>query len=161
MLYQMFQAHDDLAGSARAMAKLTARLLGQVPSWVQETFAARSMAAGLNVFVTSGTTYTRPPFGIERVVVGNREVVVHEQVLHRLAFGDLLRFEKDTDLPQPRVLVVAPLSGHFATLLRGTVATMLPDHDVYITDWRNAGDVSLGEGIFGLDDFVEHMMSFI
>lgn len=161
MLYQMFQANDDVAGHARAVAKLTAELMSRAQPWLQESFAARSMAAGLEVFTTSHTTHQRPPFGIERVMVGNREVAVREQVVHRLPFGDLLRFEKDTDIAQPRVLVVAPISGHFATLLRGTVETMLPDHDVYITDWRNARDVPLSNGRFGLDEFIEHTMGFI
>ena len=161
MLYQMFQAQDDLTGPARALAKLTLELMGHAPPWVQGSFAARNVAAGLDVFAISGTTHRRRPFGIERAMVGNREVAVQEQVVHRLPFGNLLRFEKDTDIAQPRVLVVAPISGHFATLLRGTVATMLPDHDVYITDWHNVRDVPLSAGRFGLDEFVEHTMNFI
>lgn len=161
MLYQMFQAHDDFAGPARAMATLTVDLMRHAPPWVKGSFAGRSMAAGLNVFASSGTMHQRPPFGIERVMVGNREVAVQERVVHRLPFGDLLRFEKDTDIVQPRVLLVAPISGHFATLLRGTVATMLPDHDVYITDWRNVRDVPLSDGRFGLDEFIEHTMNFM
>ena len=88
-------------------------------------------------------------------------VAITERVALSLPFGDLLHFQKDSDIPLPRVLVVAPLSGHFATLLRGTVATLLPDHDVYITDWRNARDVPLSEGLFELDDFVEHTMRFM
>ena len=76
-------------------------------------------------------------------------------------FGTLLRFKKDIDIEQPRVLVVAPLSGHFATLLRNTVRTLLPDHDVYITDWHNARDVSLKHGRFGLDEYTEHLMRFL
>ena len=161
MLYQMFQAHDDLAGPARALAKLAMGLMGHAPPWVKDGLAARSVAAGLDVFATSGTTHQRPPFGIGHVMVGDRSVAVQEQVVHRLPFGNLLRFEKDAGVAHPRVLLVAPISGHFATLLRGTVATMLPDHDVYITDWHNARDVPLSAGRFGLDEFVEHTMSFM
>jgi poly(3-hydroxybutyrate) depolymerase len=95
------------------------------------------------------------------VPIGNCVVAVTERVAHRLPFGDLLHFQKDSDIVQPRLLVVAPLSGHFATLLRGTVATLLPEHDVYITDWRNARDVPLSGGPFELDDFVEHTMHFM
>ena len=145
----------------RTMAKLTAGWLGHAPPWVQATYAARNLAAGLDVFTNSATTHARPPFGFDHVTVGNRTVEVHERVVHRLPFGDLLRFEKDIAVEQPRVLVVAPLSGHFATLLRGTVATMLPEHDVYITDWRNARDVPLSEGSFDLDDFIQHTMRFM
>ncbi len=161
MLYDMYQAQDDLAGHARAMARLMADGLGQTPPWVQASYAGRSMAARLDLVARSSVTHTRPPFGIDRVTVGNREVEVRERVVHSLPFGDLLRFEKDIDVQQPRLLVVAPLSGHFATLLRGTVAILLPEHDVYITDWRNARDVTLSDGPFGLDDFVEHTMRFI
>ena len=76
-------------------------------------------------------------------------------------FGTLLRFRKDTDVVQPRVLVVAPMSGHFATLLRGTVSVLLPDHDVYITDWKNARDIPLSDGTFGFDEYVDHLISFL
>ena len=76
-------------------------------------------------------------------------------------FGTLLHFKKDVAQAQPRVLVVAPLSGHFATLLRATVRTMLPEHDVYITDWHNARDVPLEAGRFGFDDYVAHLIRFL
>ena len=161
MLYEMFQAQDDLAGPARAMARLVAGWIGYAPPWVQQSFSARSLAAGLDVFASAGVTHSRPPFGIGHVQSGNRMVAVTERVAHALPFGDLLHFQKDSDIPQPRLLVVAPLSGHFATLLRGTVATLLPEHDVYITDWRNARDVPLTEGPFELDDFIEHTMRFM
>jgi poly(3-hydroxybutyrate) depolymerase len=161
MLYEMFQAQDDLAGPARAMAKLVAGWIGHAPPWVQASYGARSLAAGLDVFASAGVTHSRPPFGIDTVPMGNRMAAVTERVAHRLPFGDLLHFQKDSDIAQPRLLVVAPLSGHFATLLRGTVATLLPEHDVYITDWRNARDVPLSEGPFELDDFVEHVVRFM
>ena len=161
MLYEMFQAQDDLIGPARAMARLTAGWLGHAPQWVQASYAVRHWNAGLEVFAGSAVTHSRPAFGIDTVIAGNREVAVRERVVHSLPFGDLLRFEKDVDAEQPRVLVVAPLSGHFATLLRGTVQTMLPEHDVYITDWRNARDVPLSAGPFELDDFIEHTMRFM
>ena len=161
MLYDLYQAQDDLTGPVRVLASLTAGWVSQAPRWVKESYAARSLAAGLDVFCNSGITHRRPAFGFDRVMVGNREVEVRERVVHSLPFGDLLRFEKETAIQQPRVLVVAPLSGHFATLLRGTVATLLPEHDVFITDWRNARDVPLSAGAFGLDNFIEHTMGFM
>ena len=94
-------------------------------------------------------------------MVGNREVEVTEVPVLKLPFGTLLRFKKDIDVEQPRVLVVAPLSGHFATLLRNTVRTLLPDHDVYITDWHNARDVPLEAGVFGFDDYVDYLIKFM
>jgi poly(3-hydroxybutyrate) depolymerase len=91
----------------------------------------------------------------------NREVAVTEEAALRTHFGTLLRFNKDIDLAQPRVLLIAPLSGHFATLLRATVRTMLPEHDVYITDWHNARDVSPAAGRFSFDDYIEHLIRFL
>jgi poly(3-hydroxybutyrate) depolymerase len=94
-------------------------------------------------------------------MVGNREVAVTEEPAHVTPFATLVHFKKDIEAVQPRVLLVAPLSGHFATLLRATVATMLPDHDVYITDWHNARDIPLLEGRFGFDDYIEHLIRFL
>ena len=86
---------------------------------------------------------------------------MREEVVAHTAFGDLLRFRKEGDPDQPRILLVAPLSGHFATLLRGTVQTLLPENDVYITDWRNARDAPLSEGPFGFDEYVAHVIDFL
>ena len=101
----------------------------------------RNLTAAYELIARAGLTHSRPPYGIDQVMVGNREVEVREEAAHVTPFGTLLHFKKDIDAEQPRVLVVAPLSGHFATLLRGTVQTMLPEHDVYITDWHNVRDV--------------------
>jgi len=109
----------------------------------------------------AGLTFSRPPYGIDSVQVGNRNVPVIEEPVFATPFGTLLRFRKDIASEQPKVLVVAPMSGHFATLLRGTVRTLLPDHDVYITDWHNARDVPLSAGRFGFDDYVDHLVQFL
>jgi polyhydroxyalkanoate depolymerase len=109
----------------------------------------------------SGLTHVRPPYGIDSVLVGNEEIAVTEEAAHVTPFGTLLRFKKDVTTEQPRVLLVAPLSGHFATLLRNTVKTMLPEHDVYITDWHNARDAPLSAGRFGFDDYAEHLIKFL
>jgi poly(3-hydroxybutyrate) depolymerase len=93
--------------------------------------------------------------------MGNELVGVTEETTFETPFGVLLRFKKDTDIVQPRVLVVAPMSGHFATLLRGTISVLLPDHDVYITDWKNARDTPLSAGTFGLDEFTDHLIQFL
>ena len=86
---------------------------------------------------------------------------IEEEVVTSTPFATLLRFRKEGAPEQPRVLLVAPMSGHFATLLRGTVKTLLRDHDVYITDWRNARDVALEHGRFGLDEYVSHVIEFL
>jgi polyhydroxyalkanoate depolymerase len=109
----------------------------------------------------AGLTHTRPSYEIDTVTVGNREVAVTEEAACVTPFATLLRFRKDVEAALPPVLVVAPLSGHFATLLRNTVKTLLPDHDVYITDWHNARDVHLADGGFGFDDYVDHIIKFL
>jgi polyhydroxyalkanoate depolymerase len=109
----------------------------------------------------TGLTHVRPPFGIDRVRIGDADVAVREHVVDRTPFATLLRFRKDLERDQPRVLLVAPMSGHFATLLRGTIRTMLPEHDVHLTDWHNARDVPLEHGRFGLDEFIDHVIRFL
>jgi poly(3-hydroxybutyrate) depolymerase len=108
-----------------------------------------------------GLSHQRPDYGFRTVKMGNDVVGVTEESRLETPFGTLLRFRKDSEVQQPRVLVVAPMSGHFATLLRGTVAVLLPDHDVYITDWKNARDIPLSEGTFGFDEYVDHMIRFM
>ena len=113
------------------------------------------------MFADAGLTHARPSFGIDVVTVDGQAVAVTEEAADDTPFGTLLHFRKDHAVPQPRVLLVAPMSGHFATLLRGTVQVMLPEHDLYITDWKNARDVPLAEGRFGLDEFVDHIIRFL
>jgi len=105
--------------------------------------------------------HERPPFDILNVRIEHETVPVSEVVVYRTPFCSLLHFQKAIPHDQPRVLVVAPLAGHFATLLRGTVATMLPDHDVYLTDWHNARDVPASRGPFGFDDFVHLLIELL
>ena len=121
----------------------------------------RNLTAAYELIARTGLTHDRPAFGINTVSVGGREVAVREQSVLATPFGTLLRFRKDVDVAQPRVLLVAPLSGHFATLLRNSVQTMLPEHDVYITDWHNVRDVAPMHGRFGLDEYIEHLIRFL
>lgn len=160
MLYQAFQAHSDLMSPFRQMAQS-----GSAAFWFSDTEGSwlRKMSASMDVFSRLKVTHARPAYGITAVKVGERELAVTEETLLSLPFGTLLRFKKEAaaDRPhQPAVLLVAPLSGHFATLLRETVRTLLQDHDVYITDWHNARDVSLTHGGFSLDDYIDHMIRF-
>jgi polyhydroxyalkanoate depolymerase len=106
-------------------------------------------------------THDRPAFGIDSTTVAGRNVTVTETPVMSTPFGTLVHFDKDIAEPQPRVLVVAGLAGHFATLMRGTVGALLPDHDVYITDWHNARDVSPQPGRFGLDEYIQHLIDFL
>ncbi len=119
------------------------------------------LAAGLELLSETVTTHKRPPFAIDSVRIGNRDVPVVETAVVSTPFATLLRFSKDMARPQPKVLLVAPMSGHFATLLRATLRTLLQDHDVYITDWHNGRDIPLHEGPFGFDEYVGHVIQFI
>ncbi|MES1162758.1 MAG: polyhydroxyalkanoate depolymerase, partial [Rhizobacter sp.] len=102
-----------------------------------------------------------PAWRIDEVMVKGEKVVVVEEVIVTTPFATLLRFRKPGVPAQPKVLVVAPMSGHFATLLRDTVRTVLQDHDVYVTDWHNVRDVPLAEGRFGLDEYTQHVIDFV
>jgi poly(3-hydroxybutyrate) depolymerase len=160
VLYLAYQAHNDLTRPIRAIARLAHAAFGPLPG-LADLFALRQVGAAWELISRTGLRHARPAYGIDRVMVGYREVAVTEEPAAVLPFGTLLHFRKDIDMTQPRVLVVAPLSGHFATLLRGTIRTLLPDHDVFVTDWHNARDVSLSAGRFGLDEHVEHVIRFL
>ncbi|MDP3798745.1 MAG: polyhydroxyalkanoate depolymerase [Polaromonas sp.] len=157
MMYQAYQLQSDLISPLRLMAQhLSASL------WLQQTEGSlvRKVAAACAVISRMRLTHSRPPYKIDSVTVDGREVAVTEEAVLTLPFGTLLRFRKEGTEPQPKVLLVAPLSGHFATLLRETARTLLQDHDVYITDWHNARDVSLRHGGFSLDDYITYLMRF-
>jgi polyhydroxyalkanoate depolymerase len=159
MLYLAYQLQTDIMTPVRAWANMAAHsggppLLGGLP-------AMRNLTAVYELIARAGLTHTRPAFAINSVTVGNREVEVHEEAAAKTPFGTLLHFKKDIATAQPRVLLVAPLSGHFSTLLRATVRTMLPDHDVFITDWHNARDVPLTAGRFGVDEYTDHLIKFL
>jgi poly(3-hydroxybutyrate) depolymerase len=161
MLYQAYQAHTDMLGPVRALAGMAAHAIGHPNFGPSGHGVVRNLTAAYELISRAGLTHTRPPFGIDRVTVGNREVEVKDHAAHVTPFGTLLHFQKDIDVAQPRVLVVAPLSGHFATLLRGTVKTLLPEHDVFITDWHNMRDVPRAAGPFGFDEYIEHLVTFL
>lgn len=160
-MYLAYQTQADLMEPMRFGAHLARRMLNSPLMAAFNGTGTRHLAAAYEMVERAGLSHGRPPFEITTTTVGNREVEVTEEAAYRLPFGTLLHFKKDVDVPQPRVLVVAPLSGHFATLLAGTVRTLLPDHDVFITDWHNARNVSLEHGPFAFDDYVEHVIKFL
>ncbi len=167
MLYAAYQAQVDwlspLQNTARAASSWLSQTLPTTSAW---TPLLQPLGAAWEVFSRMRLTHRRPDYGITSVQVGGQTVQVQEKAVHSTPFGTLLHFER-ADLPaaheppRPRVLIVAPLSGHFATLLVDTVRTMLADHDVYITDWHNARDVPLQHGRFGLDEYVQHVIDFL
>ena len=158
MLYRAYQNQSDLMSPLR----LAAQFMGQA-MWVGAgpDSASRKMAAAFEVFSRLRLTHTRPAYGIDEVLVDGAPVAVHEEVALVAPFGTLLHFRKDTKAVHPPVLLAAPLSGHFATLLRETVRTLLRDHDVYLTDWHNARDVPLRHGGFSLDDYTAQLIAFL
>ncbi|MGB6349770.1 MAG: polyhydroxyalkanoate depolymerase [Pseudolabrys sp.] len=161
MLYQAYQAHADIMAPVRQLAGAVAKSVTDRLNGSARPTVLSNLTAAYELMARAGLTHARPPYGIDSVVVGNREVAVTEEVADATPFGTLLHFKKDTVSAQPRVLLVAPLSGHFATLLRATVRTMLPEHDVFITDWHNARDVSPEDGRFGFDDYIGHLIRFL
>lgn len=158
MLYQAYQLQSDLMSPMRLLAQATSASL-----WLRQTEGSmlRKISAACEVVSRMRLTHSRPAYGITSVAVGSDTWPVTEERTLRLPFGTLLHFKKQGVHSQPPVLLVAPLSGHFATLLRETARTLLQDHDVYITDWHNARDVHLREGAFGLDDYIEHMVRYL
>ncbi len=161
MMYQLYQAQADMLFPLRQAARFGVSLAKLTDCGACTPPLIRHVAAGLSLFAAAGLTHARPPFGIDAVAVDGTAVAVTEEAADDTPFGVLLRFRKDHAVQQPRVLLVAPMSGHFATLLRGTVQVMLPEHDLYITDWKNARDVPLAEGRFGFDEFVDHIVRFL
>ncbi len=161
MMYDAYQAHNDLLWPLRSFARASVPLLMDPTLGLGGHPPQRQVAAACEVMRLAEVTHRRPDWAIRSVTAQGREWPVVEQVVHGAAFGTLLRFAKPGAPAQPRVLIVAPMSGHFATLLRDTVRTVLADHDVYITDWHNARDVPLAQGRFGLDEYIEHLMQFL
>jgi poly(3-hydroxybutyrate) depolymerase len=160
LMYQAYENHMDLTAPWRTGAGAALKYLNLVPQGVSDRAFGR-LAAALELISRTSLTYTRPAYGIDTILVGNQEVEVIEEVAYATPFGSLLHFKKENSPEQPRLLLVAPMSGHFATLLRGTVKTLLQDHDVYITDWHNPRDIPRAHGRFGLEDFTDHLIAFL
>src|ERR1700712_4875171 len=160
MMYQAYQNQMDLTEPWRSGAASALKTLNLVPQGVADKLFGR-LAAALELISRTSLTYTRPAYDIGKVLVGNQELEVTEEVVFATPFGSLLHFKKENSPAQPRMLLVAPMSGHFATLLRATVKTLLQDHDVYITDWHNPRDIPLDQGKFGLDEYTEHLITFM
>jgi poly(3-hydroxybutyrate) depolymerase len=160
-MYHAYEAHADLLWPLRTAARLSAPALMQPGFGGSLDLSRRHAAAACRLVELAEVTHRRPPWRIDGVTVAGEEVPVTEEVVLATPFATLLRFRKATGTGQPRLLVVAPMSGHFATLLRDTVRTALADHDVYVTDWHNVRDVPLAAGRFGLDEYTEHLIRFI
>jgi len=161
MIYQAYESYADVMLPVRGIASSVISACEKVRPVVGGHISVRQVAAANTLLTMVRLTHERPHFGINSVHSGGREVAVNEKVVFSTPFCKLLHFKKDHAIAQPRVLVVAPMSGHFTTLLRGTVQTLLRDHEVYVTDWLNVRDVPLKHGRFDLDDFIEHIIRFM
>ncbi len=163
MLYDAYEMQRSLLAGASTLAEIGA-------GWMQNPanpFFYSSMgpivASALDVFAHASAPRGKPVFGFDHIVVDDQEVAVTEEIVLRKPFGQLKHFKREGIAPgtHPRLLIVAPMSGHFATLLRGTVARLLPKHDVYITDWRDAKLVPLTDGKFDLDNYIDYVIAFL
>ena len=169
MLYQVYENQRTLMEPFVDFAQAAAKLYSNSSSPLGQNPFAQRVAAGYSLIYRLGKDYEKPAFEIPRLDVDGTSIAIHERVEIDKPFCELRRFKRFTDDPatltklkgQPAVLIVAPLSGHYATLLRDTVKTMLKDHKVYITDWKNARLIPLSDGSFHLDDYVNYIQEFI
>jgi len=161
MLYDAYEVQRSLLAGASKLAGLGAGWLNNPANPFGYSAMGPIVAASLEVFAHAAAPRGKPEFGIDSVKVGRRQVRVDEQILVRKPFGQLKRFLKEGRDDGPPLLIVAPMSGHYATLLRGTVQRLLPKFDVSITDWRDAKLVPLSDGSFDLDDYVDYLIEFL
>lgn len=164
-LYWLYEMGHAALDPARALADATRLFFKNPANPLAHTTYGKSMAASMELFERSTRRYGRPEWMIDTTTVGGEKVSVHINTVWERPFCRLLHFERSfvhvPRRPQPKLLIVAPMSGHYATLLRGTVETFLPNHDVYVTDWRNARSVPLAEGRFDLDDYIDYVISML
>ncbi|MEO7742518.1 MAG: polyhydroxyalkanoate depolymerase [Usitatibacter sp.] len=161
MLYQIYDWQRTAMEPWRLFAQAANELYGHPGSPLSTLPGSRNVAAAFDLMTRLTQRYERPPFGIAKVQSNGRDYAVREVASLEKPFCRLLHFEKVGASAQPRVLLFAPLSGHFSTLLRDTVKTMLPDHDVWITDWIDAKEISISVGPFHFDDYVAYVREFI
>jgi poly(3-hydroxybutyrate) depolymerase len=164
MFYQLYELNHAMMAPWRAAADAMRLAYSNPLNPISHTYMGRAAAAGLEVFERSTRRYGKPTFGLPETVIDGVPVSVTEKIVWREPFCNLIHFQRE--LPRgraadPKVLIVAPMSGHYATLLRGTVEAMLPNSDVYITDWIDARTVPLAEGTFDLDDYIDYVINLL
>jgi poly(3-hydroxybutyrate) depolymerase len=161
MLYDAYEVQRSLLAGASKLAGLGAGWLSNPANPWGYSSMGPMVAASLEVFAHASAPRGKPEFGIDSVHMKGKNVPVHEGILLRKPFGQLKHFYREGHDEGPHVLIVAPMSGHYATLLRGTVERLLPKFDVYITDWRDAKLVPLSDGTFNLDDYIDYLVEFL
>lgn len=161
MLYDAYEMQRSMLAGASALANFGAGLLNNPANPFAYFGGGPILASALEVFAHAAAPRGKPEFGLESTMVDGKRIAVHEEIVLRKPFGQLKRFVREGVEGGPKLLIVAPMSGHYATLLRGTVERMLPTADVYITDWRDARQVPLADGRFDLDDYVDYVIEFV
>src|SRR3954447_12042471 len=161
MLYDAYEVQRSLLAGASKLAGLGVGWLNNPANPWGYSSMGPMVAASLEVFANAAAPRGKPEFGIEEMHVGRKDVPVHEEILLRKPFGQLKHFYREGVETGPRLVIVAPMSGHYATLLRGTVERLLPKFDVYITDWRDAKLVPQSDGHFDLDDYIDYLIEYL
>lgn len=161
MIYHFYDMQKAMLGPSRFAAAVTCNLYRNPFNPLSHTQLGRTIAANAEMFERLTKRFGKPEFGLLHTEIGGKRVDVTEEVILEKPFCNLLHFRRDTRRKDPKVLVVAPMSGHYSTLLRGTVEALLPHHDVYITDWIDARLVRLSEGRFNLDDYIAYVIEFL
>jgi len=164
-LYWMYEMGHAALNPARAMADATRLFFKNPANPLSHTTYGKTLAAAAEVFERSTRRYQRPEWRIDSTLVGGERIAVHPRTVWERPFCKVTHFERALThpprRPQPKLLIVAPMSGHYATLLRGTVETFLPNHEVYITEWADARMVPLSQGRFDLDDYIDYIISIM
>jgi poly(3-hydroxybutyrate) depolymerase len=164
LLYHLYELNQAAAAPLNAAAGFSQIFWTHPRNPLSTTALGRTMAASMEIMERTTRRFRRPEFGISEVKIVNRKVAIVEETIWNQAFCRLLHFKKaisSQDKPLPKLLIVAPMSGHFATLLRGTVAAMLPFADVYVTDWIDAREVPLAQGKFDLGDYIDYLFAML
>ena len=161
MLYDAYEMQRSLLAGASTLANIGAGWLQNPTNPFAYSHMGPIVASALDVFAHAAASRGKPAFGLTHTIVEGREVPVREEIVLRKPFGQLKHFAREDVEGGPRLLIVAPMSGHYATLLRGTVERMLPGHDVYITDWQDAKLVPTDAGRFDLDDYIDYLIAFL
>ena len=161
MLYDAYEVQRSLLAGASKLAGLGAGWLNNPANPLGYSAMGPLVAASLKVFADAAAPHGKPAFGFDSVHIRGKDVPVHEEILLRKPFGQLKHFYREGHDKGPHLLIVAPMSGHYATLLRGTVQRLLPGANVYITDWRDAKMVPLSEGHFDLDDYIDYLIEYL
>jgi poly(3-hydroxybutyrate) depolymerase len=162
MLYELNAQYMKMVQPWHQMANITRQLVSHPINPLADHPFFRTASASIELFERLTTDYEEPKWDLESTTINKKKVKIKQHVVYQKPYCDLLHFERvKPQAAHPKVLLIAPISGHFATLLRSTAKEFLPDHETYITDWRNARDIPLSAGTFSFDDYVTYLIEFI